>query len=384
MRVQRTLWKSTVLALAGLLLVVGASAAAGGGSVWANTPKEVSPQLPQPVPTRAAALAYGLNVKGVNYDDDSLDKAIALRVEWIKIYDHPPAERLPFKVLYRVNLPRPGEDWAEWGRYRHIDAQLYAGRIDAYEIGNEPNLIEEWGSNPDPAAYVDLLQIAYREIKSADPNALIVSAGLAPIAFRGDARYVNDLDYLRLMYEHGAADFFDVLALHPFGFGYPPETSPGGKACVAGTSRPLDLDRRMGRRVPEGYCRPVSGQCFRRAELARAIMVAHGDGDKPVWATEFGWIMRPSLCCRARLDWPGTYWQGVSEKQQAAYTVDAFAYADRRWPWMEAMFLWNLDYSRYPAEIDEGCPYCDSMGWYSILNPDGSPRLAYEMLMARP
>ena len=48
------------------------------------------------------------------------------------------------------------------------------------------------------------------------------------------------------------------------------------------------------------------------------------------------------------------------------------------------MFLWNLDYGRYPAEMDEGCPHCDSMGAYSILNPDGSPRLAYEMLMARP
>jgi hypothetical protein len=54
---------------------------------------------------------------------------------------------------------------------------------------------------------------------------------------------------------------------------------------------------------------------------------------------------------------------------------------------MEAMFLWNLDYSRYPhrsrdsGELDAGCPPCDSMGWYSILDPDGSPREAYELLL---
>jgi hypothetical protein len=33
---------------------------------------------------------YGINLKGLNYDDDSLDKTIALDFEWVKIYDHPP------------------------------------------------------------------------------------------------------------------------------------------------------------------------------------------------------------------------------------------------------------------------------------------------------
>jgi hypothetical protein len=109
-------------------------------------------------------------------------------------------------------------------------------------------------------------------------------------------------------------------------------------------------------------------------------MVAYGDGDKPVWATEFGWLIHPPTCCLSRSDWPDRAWQAVSERQQARYVLRAFAYAERNWPWMEAMFLWNLDYSRYPDEVDEICPSCDSMGWYSILNPDGSPRMAYQWL----
>ncbi|MBL7200487.1 MAG: hypothetical protein ISS56_10080 [Anaerolineae bacterium] len=332
--------------------------------------------LPTHTPLPPIKQGYGIHVKGLNYTDDSLDKAIALRFEWIKIYDHPPAERLPFKVLFRVNLPRPDEDWAQWGHYRFLDAELYAGRIDAYEIGNEPNLIEEWGGYPDPAAYAELLKIAYREIKSADPDALVVSAGLAPVGGSGDPRYVDDLAFTRGMYEHGAAGHFDVLGVHPFGFAYPPEMPPDGKTCPRYT-------RLDGPVLGQG-CRPVEGMCFRRAELLREIMVEHGDGDKPMWATEFGWIIRPPACCLVQADWRGRQWQAVSESSQAWYIERAFRYAQADWPWMEVMFLWNLDYSRYPPRLDEECPYCDSMGWYSILHPDGSPRLAYEWLLAAP
>jgi hypothetical protein len=329
---------------------------------------------PTPTPTPVLKRGVGINIKGLNYDDDSLAKAVDLRTEWLKIYDHPPPERLPFKVLYRVNLPRPDEDWDEWGHYRFLDAQLYADRIDAYEIGNEPNLIEEWGSNPDPAAYAGLLRIAYQQIKAADPDALVVSAGLAPVNARDDPAHLNDLDFLRGMYQHGAAAHFDVLGLHPFGFASAPQTPVDGQMCVWTLTE---------EGMPERVCQPVEGFCFRRAEQARAIMEEHGDGDRPVWATEFGWIIRPPGCCLTQSDWPVRIWQAVSERQQARYILGAIDYAERHWPWMEVMFVWNLDYSRYSGPTDEMCPACDTMGWYSILNPDGSPRLAYEMLKAR-
>jgi len=322
---------------------------------------------------------YGISIKGLKYDDDSLIKATALRPEWIKIYDYPPPERLPFRVLYRVNLPRPGEDWAEWGHYRYLDAELYRGRIDAYEIGNEPNLIEEWGGNPDPAAYARLLEIAYREIKSADPQALVVSAGLAVVGGEGDPRYVNDLAFLRGMYEHGAAKHFDVLGVHPYGFSYPPEIPPDGQVC-APVGLNLGQDLQKGNPALDQACVPIQGLCFRRIELWRQIMLDNGDKKKPMWATEFGWIVRPPACCSEQNDWLTRNWQTVSEERQARYIGRAYAYAQRHWPWMEAMFLWNLDYSRYSPGTDLACQNCESMGWYSILNPDGSPRLAYKWL----
>ncbi len=175
-QVRLVLLLSTLAALLGLACSTSGDRPPAHALVERDSPAQPAAHVVAATPTTEAGAeapgevreGYGINVKGLNYDDDSLDKAIALNFEWIKIYDHPPAARLPLKVLYRVNLPHPGEDWAEWGHYRRIDAELYAGRIDAYEIGNEPNLREEWGGNPDPAAYARLLEIAYREIKSAD------------------------------------------------------------------------------------------------------------------------------------------------------------------------------------------------------------------------
>ena len=381
---------SRLIHLLALILVWSACAYPGTPTVSAteNRPTVRPDPLPDTPPIQAESKrGYGLNVKGINYDDDSLQKAIDLGWEWIKIYDHPPAERLPFKVLFRVNLPRPDEDWEQWGHYRFLDAQLYADRIDAWEIGNEPNLIEEWGLPPDPAAYARLLEVAYQQIKAADPDAIVVSAGLAPVGAPppssggGDPNHVNDLDYLRAMYEHGAADYFDVLGLHTFGFGRPPEVAPDGELCPALPTGRATYVRRQGPQIDRG-CQPVEGLCFRRAEQVRAIMVEYGDGEKPAWATEFGWLIRPPPCCLTRSDWYAHHWQAVSEGQQARYLLRAYDYIEANWPWMEATFLWNLDWSRYQPR-NETCPNCETMGAYGILNPDGSPRTAYKWLMGQ-
>lgn len=347
------------------LLALACTTAGVGARRTTPTPTPVVPQ------SRAVPLARGIHVKGATYQDDSLDKAVALGWEWIKIYDHPPAERLPFKVLYRVNLPLPGEDWASWANYRRIDAELYAGRIDAYEIGNEPNLSVEWGGPPDPAAYAELLKLAYRTLKAADPNALVVSAGLAPVSAADPAQAMNDVDFLRQMYAHGAKENFDVLGIHPFGFAYAPEMPTDGQFCPPIPDGPA-LDR---------GCYSVEGQCFRRAEWLRQVMVEAGDADTPVWATEFGWIIRPPACCLSQSDWSVWAWQAVTEGTQGNYLVRAFAYAETYWPWMETMFLWNLDFSRYTPAASKSCPPCETMGWFSILKPDGSPRRAYLRLL---
>jgi hypothetical protein len=178
--------------------------------------------------------------------------------------------------------------------------------------------------------------------KEADPNCIIVSAGLATNGGMGDLA-MDDVQFLRGMYAAGAKPYFDVLGSHPYGFGYAPEDA---------SSNPT--------------------HCFRRVEQQRAVMVQYGDAAKPIWATEVGWIIEPPARCYDYDGWPGWWWQRVSQHTQADYLVRAYRYARTNWPWMGVMFVWNMDYS-----LADWNDYCDPLSWFAILNHDGMPRPAY-------
>ena len=66
-------------------------------------------------------------------------------------------------------------------------------------------------------------------------------------------------------------------------------------------------------------------------------------------------------------------WMKVSERDQAAYVLRSFQYAQKNWPWMKGMLLSNLDASTTPYHTGAE----DGMPWFSILNGDYSPRQAY-------
>src|SRR5437870_3180653 len=102
----------------------------------------------------------------------------------------------------------------DWTDFLTALATRYRGRIHAYEIWNEPNLDREWGdSQPNAKAYTAMLKASYQAIKAADPQALVVSAGMSPTT-TNNAQAKPDLDYLRDMYEEGAKSSFDVMGVH--------------------------------------------------------------------------------------------------------------------------------------------------------------------------
>ena len=214
-------------------------------------------------------------------------------------------------------------------------ARRYQGQIKGYIVWNEPNLAREWDSRPpDPAAYTDLLRRAYEAIKAADPEATVVSAGLAPTNHR-DNEAMDDRAFLEAMYQAGDGDYFDVLGAHPYGFAYPPD-DPQGAHDGLNLARLLDL---------------------------REIMEAHGDGDKPIWVTELGWTT-------AGVD-EGS-WLTVTPQQQADYLAGAWRRV-REWPWLQVFTVWNLS---------QGLPLTDEMAGYSLLDESGEPKPAYHALRA--
>jgi hypothetical protein len=291
---------------------------------------------------------------GINVADWSNTRLLyELGFEWIQVFLPPDYPVPPFKLLYRISL---GD--AVTGRQQDIDqfarvvegvAWNHRGVIQAYAIGNEVNLSREWkGNPPDPALYARLLKIAHDKIKAVDPAALVVSAGLAPTGGDGPG-HMDDLTYARAMLEAGAGASLDVVAFHPYGFAYPPEQDPDAPG--------------------------VNGLAFRRAEAHRALMVEYGLAGKPMWATEFGWLVDPGQeggSCA----WPDMDWQKVTLEEQADYARRAYAYAAAQWPWMGVMFLWNYDFSQSKLYPDG----CEQMKWFSILDMFGNPRPIVETL----
>jgi hypothetical protein len=264
------------------------------------------------------------------------------------------------KVLVRVQSPPAWATTDGSGHLARVDpaevrrsmealARRGAGRVAAYQVFNEPNLTYEWGEEVDAAAaatYVRLLRAAYQGLKAGDPQALVVSAGMANGA---TAPSLNDLDYLRAFYAAGARGTFDALDTHPYGGNTPPESTDCG------------------------------GTCFRRAEVQRQIMVDAGDGATPMWATELGWLQESDYDMG-----PYFEWHKVSAQQQADYLVRAFQYAERTWPWMGPMFVFNHDHSTAMWCGGPCYPPTTSVYWFSVLNPDRSARPAYTALVAMP
>ena len=292
--------------------------------------------------------------RGINVADSTdVNLLKDLKFDWIMVFLPPDYAVPPFKILYRVPLGNAVSGRAEfvnaWADDLERTARERRGLIQAYAIGNEVNLSREWANGqPDPVLYTRLLSIAYARIKTADPAAIVVSAGLAPTGGDG-AGHMDDLTYARAMFEAGAASAFDAYGLHPYGYAYPPEQDPNDPN--------------------------VKGLAFRRAETHRALMEQYGAGEKQMWATEFGWLIDPQeegVSC----SWPDLDWQRVSRAQQADYVKRAFDYAKANWPWMGVMFLWNYDFSRSPLYPDP----CEQMKWYSIIEPSGTPRPVVDAL----
>lgn len=234
------------------------------------------------------------------------------------------------------------------GDFLHAMAERYRGRVQAYEVWNEPNLAHEnAGRVPEPGEYVELLHVAYRRIKEADPAAKVISAPLTPTGVTRRWLSTDDLDYLRGMLAYGDGLFpasCDAVGAHAAGTHNPPDTlwpdEPG--------PWPDWLDH------PTHY--------FRHVENIRGVLLEFGV-DKPIWITEFGWATANYT--------PGyEYGWDNTEEDQAAYIVRAFEIVEQDWPWVEGAFLWNLNFAMVRGDWHE-------QGAFGIVRSDGSPRPAY-------
>lgn len=86
----------------------------------------------------------------------------------------------------------PPKRWSDWQEFVSKVAQRYQGRIDSYEIWNEPNSVTYWSGTEQQ--WAQLTAIARTAIAKADPKAKIVIGGFATRPVRTLARIPAFLD----------------------------------------------------------------------------------------------------------------------------------------------------------------------------------------------
>lgn len=224
-----------------------------------------------------------------------------------------------------INPLAPPASRADFGRFAAAFAQRYGASLRFYQVWDEPNIAPHWGDRlVAPSDYTGLLREAAVQVRSADPDAVILLAALAPNVEPGGLNQ-SDLAYLDALYASGAAPWFDAVAAQPYGFDRPPDDPPAADALN-----------------------------FRRAELLRQVMLHHGDPGTPVWLTSFGW--------HSAAGGAASPWQSVAPVEQSAWAVAALEWTRQHWDW-NAGLAW--------AEWQPAQPDDDPRWGFALVAPDG-------------
>jgi Cellulase (glycosyl hydrolase family 5)/Bacterial Ig domain len=207
------------------------------------------------------------------------------------------------------------------------------GQVAGYEVWNEPDENMFWHPGPDAIKYTAMLKAAYAGIKQGDPGATVVAGPMTG----------NDYPWLENLYTAGAQGAFDVVAVHT------------DTACLdRGPDEFYREDGKLARFTFLGY------------RTVHDTMVAHGDGDKPIWMSELGWSSTnggPASCTRGM--WAGKKPSGVNDANQAAYLTKAYSCLAND-PYV-TQALWFTMRDTTTESIDE-------LNHYGLLRTDGSPK----------
>ena len=354
-----------------------------------DTPEPTKkPTAPRPMP--AVSFAYGIQVDPSGSSTEIIGHLKTLGVKWVKfqlpwkevepnkgIYNWGEWDRLikayrmaGFNIMVSVvkspNWARPANtDLSQEGPPANPDtyarfvgemAGRYKGGVQAIEVWNEQNLSREGGGAPmPPASYIALLSAAYKAIKSGDSSIIVVSGAPTPAGDVPGAA-IDDISYLNAMYAAGLKNVSNAIGVHPSGYN-----------CPATADWQSVTDPSAAFRGP--FDNRHHSWCFRGTmEGYRNVLVANGDGNKLLWATEFGWAV--SGAPQAGYE----YAADNTRAEQAQWIGEAYQQA-KQWGWAGPMFLWNLNYAVTRPGSEQAA--------FSVLMPEG-PTPAYQTIAGAP
>jgi hypothetical protein len=345
-----------------------------------NNPQPPANPTPKPPPAPAGGgnfagqnlFDYGIQIDWTSKDRDvELSQVQSMGFRWVKIQvrwcDHESAGKgqidlggpddligrasgRGIKVLFSV-LCAP-----EWSRsnhsgegppddmqhaadfFGHLASKYCNTALGAIEVWNEENLQREWSGAPLSAArYMDMLRAVYPAIKNACPSIVVVSGAPTPTGWNDGVVAIDDIQYLEQLYQNGLKDFSDAIGSHPSGYNVPALCNITDPAC----NRPEASFRSPyeNRHPSWSFLSTMTGY--------RSVMVRHGDGNKQIWPTEFGWPTHTGGSCGGGPCHPAG--ADNSPEQAAQWYVEAYQWGKQQ-GWVGVMIAWQLDFDR--GELD--------------------------------
>ena len=292
----------------------------------------------------------------------------------LNVYNAPAWTRENYVLNQLLHLNSgPPEDFATFGLFMTNLSTRYKGVVDAYEIWKSPNLLRYWTvpkyTNPPEILdtgdygvpdeiqigaiyYVDLLEVGFNAVKAADSDALVITAGLAPVGSSDNYNFIATGTFLNNMLLLGGANYSDGIGAI-FGASAVPPTA----LCC---NQPPGVDSHY-----ESFL-----QYFLEIlDFYNDIMTRNDVDDMPIYITQVGWGTTEGgilAAAPAGFEWLGY----TSQEEQAIYVTQAFEEA-KKLGYVGGMFLSNLN----------GCSVGDAEACYfSLIDSTGAARPAFGAL----
>ena len=312
------------------------------------------------------------------YDYEALDNLIialdALGVMLLlNVFDAPDWSRESYRETMHsalLDYGGPPADSAVFAEFMENIAARYDSVVDAWEIWRAPNLLKYWtvpvyeqeqrkdeageyglpdGMDMGAAQYVELLALAQAAVAAQDPEALIITAGLAPVGYTDNYNSIATDVFLDEMLSLGAADYADGIGAIFSASAVPPLLP----CCL----QPAGVETHY-----ETFIQNFGALMAHYAEALAKHQVA-----LPVWTTQVGWGSAEGENLAA----PSTGYEWLtytSLDEQALYVRQAYHLAQDL-DALSAMFLYNLN----------GCAVADAEAcFFSLHDAAGERRPAFE------
>jgi hypothetical protein len=242
-----------------------------------------------------------------------------------------------WKALLAEAAARYGPNGTFWSSHPGVPVKP----IRTWQIWNEPNF-KYFVAKPNPAEYGKLVKLSNSALKSVDPGAQVVLAGL--FSQPKGARYVRVVNGKKKLVNGTNVNYFASYFLEQM---Y--KSNPGIKSKFAGVS-----------------LHPYTGSwkyLTPEIEEVRKVLTANGDGRKGLFITEIGWSSGPP-----KSDGTNSFAKGpAGQARELKLSFRLLRSKQRAWR-IQRVYWFSVD------DAANVCNFCDGSG---LFGPGFTPKKSW-------